>query len=1616
MTSSSLTSTVWSSPGATRRTPSPGGGGSASVSSPPLPSGHTSTSTTATSTSTTVTSIGTNHPKQLNNHNIGNWNVVGSENVQSQTTAQMSVPIMGPYVIPQMSLMEQLPPIQQQGPIMSHYLLQQQQRQQQQQQSQVMMNPQQYQQHSEQQKQIMGENTNNTVTSPRGVDGSQTITSPRAFNAHAPAYIPVSVAKSQASKVASAGGLVDSPSMGSGPANSGGTNSSHGILHLNMTTPLTLSGLGTQKNMSIVLSPLNASVTSPRNASTTSPRNLPTTSPRTNSMVSPRVPTLSSPRTLNPSSPSYTPPGSPGSSYLQSVPYTPYTVPKNECPMRIESEYQPPIEGYYEDNFLSDSDYQETPRSRRANLSPNLDSDVSSPREYIPEVSIDEDDAAISDDRSADLNGYGFSNPGAWQDTNHFRPEHHLEARRTETCYQESVQLLENGLDALNLLDEQESTDGTLNDHNSIDMGLWGSTTKPLDPHQVAFTEENSFYSLPLLPKSPSAPFIQTSPATLSKSTLRKQSSFPLPTYRHSNAPGSPTSNSPAIGQNSPTMAGSIPSTGSPPLQLPLPLTSQLSQEQDVRATRVSRSLPSTSTFIQQFLLKEAQTIVTDEMKAQYEPDQGQAAIVGTEMENNDQENNSFSYFSGFQPPTTRTPPLMPHPYPAIARAHSADNLLSPPSPPVVPNCFTPPLAQTPTSYSLPRLQFVPQGNSNVGKSSPPPSLSPRSQEQQTYKPPQMSPRSQDPSTKFAQSSPRGEQAVPYKLPLSSPRSVDPLTGYKLQISPRYAEHNKLSPRSMDPSSYRAPLCSPEQVPQTLPKNQLSPEQISWQQRSPRGTNEIYKPPPVSPRSVVEPQMYKSPDALHAVEMPQHLHDQPSILGQHSPRGEQQQPQISPRQPHINSPTVQSPPLGPASSPPPTQRNRYYTLDLSHQPYDLPLLPPPNGSLPLSQDQKQFTPGINPGITSPRGCFIPQVTNAPASIYNEESSMNQNKRGELVESPTSRLTYKMFYRKFKQTEKDEGLKAAVNFALRHLITLPHKVHWRVYLEMADMAKRENVLEEARDYYEKVTQLQPYASQGWLEYAKMEEECGKVEACRCILARGLNHCSYNESLMLKAIKLEEKLGNLDAARALLSRVKHFPVEKTWKTMLEGALLEARNGNIGLARHIFKYLIRHAPWFGPIYQEAYRFEEKYESYDRAVAIVETGLKQCTRYGPLWFSALRIHEKISKGNLEKTRQIVERAVQQISKELVWKIYFEAAQIEDRAGNIDKARDMYVRAVYTCPENLLWKVWLGGARTELGVDGVLVARMLVRRALQEVPLKMRPTVLLDKSRLEEYAGDIEAARGILFNARKESSHEWKVFLESVLLEIRAGNIPGAILAVKEALKIHTATGRLWAVFIQLKQPCGSEAQMKVFQKALREVPKSGEVWCEGARIYLSQNDFKEAKKALKFAIQFTPQYGDSFIECLHRKILCKGISCDTRGIEQRCINAEPNYGPMWLHCKIHPLDSSRQVLRTAKQLLITALADKGPGLSASSPGLPSSPLINQHEYSTSAPSQPSILTASPTSNASGNVNGNEASPPKGDDNPVCLFNLNAIHQCHSGTKATDRRKLIFGSDQIKP
>lgn len=165
------------------------------------------------------------------------------------------------------------------------------------------------------------------------------------------------------------------------------------------------------------------------------------------------------------------------------------------------------------------------------------------------------------------------------------------------------------------------------------------------------------------------------------------------------------------------------------------------------------------------------------------------------------------------------------------------------------------------------------------------------------------------------------------------------------------------------------------------------------------------------------------------------------------------------------------------------------------------------------------TPSMIPNASSSSSSSSSSSLSSASSSSSSSSLMTgsgsgggqTHSEGQLVESPGTKMKFKTFYKTFKEKEK-EGFEAAKMYANEFFPLISEKSHWRIFLELADFAKRENRIQEARYYFQTVNAIQPYASQGWLEFAKMVEECGDLDECKDILAQGLLYCPFNESLV------------------------------------------------------------------------------------------------------------------------------------------------------------------------------------------------------------------------------------------------------------------------------------------------------------------------------------------------------------------------------------------------------------------------------------------------------------------------------------------------------------------------
>lgn len=584
---------------------------------------------------------------------------------------------------------------------------------------------------------------------------------------------------------------------------------------------------------------------------------------------------------------------------------------------------------------------------------------------------------------------------------------------------------------------------------------------------------------------------------------------------------------------------------------------------------------------------------------------------------------------------------------------------------------------------------------------------------------------------------------------------------------------------------------------------------------------------------------------------------------------------------------------------------------------------------------------------------------------------------------------KEFFKEFREREK-YAYSEAIDFAKQYAATdlIPRSQHWKIFLEMADCAKRANRFRDARDWYRTVLQLERQMPHGWLEYAKMEEECGRLHSCDYLLKEAQGFSSFSDTLLIKCMKYFERVADFDSIKQILEKLESIDYKKKWKVIIEGIGIYSHLGNDHNQIEI-ETLTKRLPWCSPLFFEAAKLEERTGNLKQVINLCERGLLANSRFGPLWFllfqtlekldlssskqqkifilefqdnkslktlfgisnSSFSLVEKISENSFKSAKNSLRRALESVSKEVFWKVWVNISLLFLKQGDIENSRKCLTQACLTCPNGVRWKIWLTAVRYELYFqvfiqDCVTISNMkiikLIERALVDVPKKSISLVLIELSKIAEVSGEKQEAFEVLNLARKHSETDWRVYLESANLMRRLNLSKKGFYLLGEAVNKFSATGRLWAVRISLAAVEGYTIQLETFDVALKHVPKSGEVWCEGAKICL--NPFAEcfslkiAKIRLEFAIQFTPQYGDSFVEYIRLFLLSLLVKLrykttpevlekeansmkELKVLKLRCVNAAPNYGPLWLWCKKDTQESCSDVFDRVIKILCEEL-----------------------------------------------------------------------------------------------
>lgn len=290
-----------------------------------------------------------------------------------------------------------------------------------------------------------------------------------------------------------------------------------------------------------------------------------------------------------------------------------------------------------------------------------------------------------------------------------------------------------------------------------------------------------------------------------------------------------------------------------------------------------------------------------------------------------------------------------------------------------------------------------------------------------------------------------------------------------------------------------------------------------------------------------------------------------------------------------------------------------------------------------------------------------------------------------------------------------------------------------------------------------------------------------------------------------------------------------------------------------------------------------------------------------------------------------------------LRWKVLLAGARMEISAGQYATSRELLAEAMAIVPAKSKSYVYLECARLEEFLDNFLLAQEILFVASLELPGEWK--ISLEIATQHARRGNFASSLKTLVNAVEHHSNSgrlwaliiqlfssaWKENSTATLLTMSSlfekttfspiyCNYMSPIDDSNEILnredtnrcsherEIMTDTEKscesihsdlpskskeFLVVGSRSRSIVESLSQMRSIRKlvtrlALEEVPKSGECWCEAARTAMNPFDYKtefdlsSAHRCLAYAILFTPQYGDSFIERVRLELLCQVILPD--------------------------------------------------------------------------------------------------------------------------------------------
>ncbi|KAI4138228.1 MAG: hypothetical protein LQ341_004757, partial [Variospora aurantia] len=443
-----------------------------------------------------------------------------------------------------------------------------------------------------------------------------------------------------------------------------------------------------------------------------------------------------------------------------------------------------------------------------------------------------------------------------------------------------------------------------------------------------------------------------------------------------------------------------------------------------------------------------------------------------------------------------------------------------------------------------------------------------------------------------------------------------------------------------------------------------------------------------------------------------------------------------------------------------------------------------------------------------------------------------------------------------------------------------------------LARIVETVDEARKVLNTCRRANPKNAEVWIAASRLEEQVGSKNTAN-IMKRAVQSLA-NENAMLKREEWIEQAEKCEDEGAILTGQNIIRETLSYgldedddrkKLFMEDAQASISRGKYEIARAIYAYILRIWPTSKSAWEASANLEKVHGRKEDLWNVLEKAVEAVPQADDLWIQYA--NEKYQSGDVDGARIVLGKAFNQSPSE---NIYLEAINLEARNGQIEQARDLLAQArqeagtdrvwiksvafARTHDDNATaldlvtqalhlypaqWKLWAQKAQIYSSQRLVPQAREAYATGTRACPKAIPLWVLL--ARLEEgQAGSVVKARSVLDRARAANPKHERLWLESVRLERRAGNLAAAKNLMARALQPSEChrSGPLWAERIWHLEPRTQRKPLSL--EAVKVVESDPTLFTTVARVFWAERKLEKAVTWFEKAVLVDSDDGDTW------------------------------------------------------------------------------------------------------------------------------------------------------------